>query len=149
MFHYCTSLTVITVDAGNLHYSSLDGVLFDKNQTMLIRCPAGKSRKLSVPSNVTSIEGRGVLWLHQPDEYHGSQQRHQNPRYGAFLGCTSLTAGDFEGTPRNLSVGPICVLLEGATNATVYLFAGDHGLAVADDHLAELSNRSVGAARTL
>ena len=43
VFAWCTSLTNITVDADNLNYSSVDGVLFNKLQTSLITYPAGGS----------------------------------------------------------------------------------------------------------
>lgn len=42
-FNWCESLEEITVDLNNWNYSSVDGVLFDKNQTELIQYPAGKS----------------------------------------------------------------------------------------------------------
>ena len=55
-FKYCTSLKTISVDPGNAYYCSLDGVLFDKNQTMLIQYPCGKAGGISIPSSVTSIK---------------------------------------------------------------------------------------------
>ena len=50
-----SSLSAITVDANNPFYSSLDGVLFNKNKTTLIQCPRGKSGSYTIPSSVTSI----------------------------------------------------------------------------------------------
>lgn len=49
------SLTNISVDASNPNYSSLDGVLFDKTQTILIQCPAGKAGNYPIPDGVTDI----------------------------------------------------------------------------------------------
>ena len=54
-FARCSSLTDITVDAANPNYSSDDGVLFNKEKTQLIICPAGKSGSYTIPSTVTSI----------------------------------------------------------------------------------------------
>ena len=55
-FQNCSSLTNITVDGQNVNYSSLDGILFDKNQTALIQCPPNKLvGNYSVPASVTSI----------------------------------------------------------------------------------------------
>ena len=52
----CTSLTTITVDAGNLNYSSVDGVLFNKLQTLLVQYPAGiLDNSYTIPDSVTSI----------------------------------------------------------------------------------------------
>jgi hypothetical protein len=65
----CTILTSITVDAGNSNYSSVDGVLFNKLQTLLIQYPAAiLDDSYTIPDGVTSIGA------------------------GAFLGCTSLTS---------------------------------------------------------
>lgn len=55
-FSSCTGLTSITVDAANPNYSSLNGVLFNKSKTSLIKCPAGFIGSYSIPSNVTLIE---------------------------------------------------------------------------------------------
>ena len=48
-------LANITVESSNLFYSSNAGVLFDKSQTTLIRCPNGMSGSYAVPAGVTSI----------------------------------------------------------------------------------------------
>jgi len=46
---------VITVDALNPVYSSVDGVLFNKSQTALIQCPWGKAGSYTIPNSVTNI----------------------------------------------------------------------------------------------
>lgn len=52
----CNSFTEINVDINNNNYSSLDGVLFDKNKTTLIQYPAKKSStSYTIPSSVTQI----------------------------------------------------------------------------------------------
>ncbi len=53
-FNDCINLTNIEVDDANPAFSSLDGALFNKDQTKLIRCPAGKSEFI-IPSTVTEI----------------------------------------------------------------------------------------------
>lgn len=55
-FFKCKSLKEITVDSLNAKYSSVDGMLFNKNQTTLIECPGGKSGSVTLPSSVDSIE---------------------------------------------------------------------------------------------
>ncbi|MGI6496892.1 MAG: leucine-rich repeat protein [Kiritimatiellia bacterium] len=67
-FYGCTSLTNITVSSANPNYSSLEGVLFNKEQTTLIFCPRGKTGAYTIPDSVTAIGG------------------------SAFSGCTSLTS---------------------------------------------------------
>ena len=63
-----SGLTSITVDSRNLEYSSVDGVLFNKNKTQLVTHPAGKGISYSIPNGVTSISSY------------------------AFSGCSSLTS---------------------------------------------------------
>ena len=67
-FSGCSSLMNIEVDADNAFYSSLDGVLFNKKQTTLIRYPAAKEGNYTIPNSVSSIGNR------------------------AFYGCGSLTS---------------------------------------------------------
>ena len=45
----------ITVDPDNLNYSSNDGILFDKNQSLLIKYPTNKPGEYIIPSTVKSI----------------------------------------------------------------------------------------------
>ena len=54
-FWECSSLVDIVVGENNPNYSSLDGVLFNKGQTILIQFPGGKSGAYTVPDSVTSI----------------------------------------------------------------------------------------------
>jgi len=53
-------LVGIDVDASNTVFSSVDGVLFSKDGTVLIQCPGGKAGEYSVPSNVVSIGERAL-----------------------------------------------------------------------------------------
>lgn len=54
-FYNCPSLTAIMVDPLNSFYSSLDGVLFDKSQTLLIQYPGARAESYTTPSSVTTI----------------------------------------------------------------------------------------------
>jgi hypothetical protein len=48
-------LTSIDVDSSNPAYTSVDGVLFDKNRRIIIAYPAGKKGAYAMPALVTSI----------------------------------------------------------------------------------------------
>ncbi len=63
----CGSVTAINVDEANENYSSCDGVLYNKDGSVLIRCPGRKSGEYEVPDGVTEISNE------------------------AFAGCSSLT----------------------------------------------------------
>ena len=55
-FEDCGSLKYISVSPDNPSYSSVDGVLFDKDKIQLIRYPAGKEGNIySIPGSVTVI----------------------------------------------------------------------------------------------
>lgn len=90
-FEGCYGLISILVENGNSAYSSVEGVLYDKEQFQLIQVPAGKKGIFSIPSSVTKIGDyafefcRGLTSVIIPSsvEKIGS---------GAFLGCDSLTS---------------------------------------------------------
>jgi len=67
-FGNCRGLTEFVVDAANTNFSALNGCLFNKNQTTLIICPAGKKGNYTIPNTATSIQTY------------------------AFSGCTTLTS---------------------------------------------------------
>ncbi len=54
------SLTSINVDKDNSKYSSIDGVLYDKDATILMQCPGGKT-SITIPNTVKTI-GDGAFW---------------------------------------------------------------------------------------
>ena len=55
-FDDCRKLNQINVDTANTAYSSVNGVLFNKEKTKLIRYPIGKAdTSYSIPDSVTSI----------------------------------------------------------------------------------------------
>ena len=63
----CPRLSAFTVDALNPSFSSVEGVLFNKSQSVILRCPQVRAGSYEIPNGVT-----GIGW-------------------GAFLNCTGLT----------------------------------------------------------
>ena len=56
-FSDCTNLAQINVDEDNPYYSSRDGVLYNKEQTLLIKCPGGyRGGELVIPNSVKEIQ---------------------------------------------------------------------------------------------
>jgi len=61
-FSGCSNLIEIIVDEENLEYSSLEGVLFNKEKTVLVEYPAGKNEKnYIVPDTVIGIDTGAFL----------------------------------------------------------------------------------------
>ena len=54
-FYACPNLTNISVNSQNTFFSSLNGVLFDKNEQILIEYPAGRVGNYAIPGTVTEI----------------------------------------------------------------------------------------------
>ena len=94
-FEYCNVMENIFVDPANTKYTSVDGVLFNKNKTVIVKYPCGKQDKshYDIPEGVTEIGASAfcnAAWLDSvsiPDSV-------VTIRRNAF----SLTAMEREGT---------------------------------------------------
>jgi hypothetical protein len=123
VFLGCDSLKNITVDELNPRYASLNGVLFDKSQTTLIKCPGAMSGDYVVPSGITNVIASafdyclGLKSVTLPESI-------TNIGKNAFWWCTNLTSMYFEGNaPTSVSTN----LFNNSTNVTVYYRAGTTG----------------------
>lgn len=75
----CSSLSSFNVAEGNSYYSSENGVLFNKNKTILLQYPQAKSEtSYIIPNSVTSIT------------------------YMAFFGCSILTSVTIPNSMKNI-----------------------------------------------
>ena len=91
-FGACTSLTAITVDTNNPAYCSVDGVLFDRSQTVLVQYPGGKSgSSYTVSDGISNIRR---LAFHSCDNLTGIAIPNSvtNIGEGAFMLCLNLTS---------------------------------------------------------
>ena len=94
-FNGCSSLTSIVVDEGNTEYTSLDGVLFNKDMTRIVCYPPGKKdTSYTIPDGVRSIG------------------------YRAFLCCNNLTAIKIPNSVTYIGIQAID-LCEGLTSLSI------------------------------
>ena len=118
-FSRCTRLTSIIVSDNNANYSSLDGVLYNKDKTELICYPAGKTGSLSVPDSVTSIGSSAfscctsLTSVTIPDSV-------TSIGYMAFYDCSSLNDVYFVGTEQEWNAISIDDYNDLLTNATIH-----------------------------
>jgi hypothetical protein len=95
-FSECSALTSIEVSAQNTNFSSLEGVLFSKDQTVLHRFPEGRTGEYAIPNTVTGIGNfaffncSGLTSVMIPDSVPIINSR-------AFYGCTNLINAIFLG----------------------------------------------------
>ena len=93
VFGGCTGLTSISVDPNNLNFSSLDGVLYDKEKTKIIKVPCGKTGDFVIPNSVISIASysfsycTGLTSIVIPNSVTSIGE-------GAFFYCEGLTSID-------------------------------------------------------
>ena len=89
---FCSEFESYNVDKDNPNYTSDGGILYNKDKTSLIACPAAKT-SADIPDTVVFISGRafancsGITAVTLPKGLKGIDT-------AAFKGCTGLTAVD-------------------------------------------------------
>jgi hypothetical protein len=86
-----TSLTEITVDENNEYFAAVDGVLFDKSLTTLIRYPAGRSGDYVIPDSVTAVDSFAFVYCSKLTSVKISENVSTFGMTMPFMRCTSLT----------------------------------------------------------
>ena len=91
LFSGCSSFVEIKVDEANTAYCSVDGVLFDKKNSILFQCPEGKAGTYKIPDGFTKI-GPGAFT--NCTRLTGVTIPNSVTEIGtnAFTGCTSLSS---------------------------------------------------------
>ena len=91
-FSDCASLKRITVDSGNQQYSSVDGVLFNKDKSILITFPiCNNNTHYNIPNSVKSI-GEGAFYYCPSLTAVTIPDSVTNIGNDAFYNCVSLTS---------------------------------------------------------
>jgi hypothetical protein len=99
-FSACSGLKFFTVDASNQAYCSINGVIYDINQTTLIAFPAGKAGTYTVPSTIASLANY------------------------AFYYCNNLVGIYFQGNQPTLGGSSV---FTGDNNTTIYFLPNSVG----------------------
>ena len=86
------SLKWISVSPANMYYKSIDGVLYDKEETMLIRCPRDKAASsMVVPDSVTTICDSALQYCTNITEVvFGENSRLERIGNNSFWNCKAL-----------------------------------------------------------
>ena len=91
-FERCSSLTTIEVGAGNVNYTDVNGVLFNKGKTTLVAYPADKTgTNYTIPDSVTSIGAYAFADC-------------SNLTSITFMGATSIGRYAFKNSPAAITV---------------------------------------------
>ncbi|NYT15936.1 MAG: leucine-rich repeat protein [Methanomassiliicoccales archaeon] len=118
-FTGCNALVAITVDVDNPYFATIDGILYNKTITELIKYPSARSNtSFSMPNTVTVIDSNALvgcanlLYLNLSDDLESIEGRSISCPYitsltipsgvthigvRAFSGCTSLQNVNFLG----------------------------------------------------
>ena len=88
-FASCAALQSITVAEGNTHFSSMDGVLFDFEQTRLLQYPAGKIGEYEVSEGVDEIARSAFMGCSRLTRVTLPEGLEGIGEYG-FHGCSAL-----------------------------------------------------------
>ena len=91
-FSGCNHLKEITVNKNNMSYTAKNGILYSKDMTKLVRCPAGKTGKISIPDSVISIK---------PHAFSGCSSLSS---ISIPKGVTSIGNAAFSGCSKNLTL---------------------------------------------
>lgn len=98
----CDNLTEIKADADNPYFISEDGILYDKEGT-LVRCPTGKTGDITIPEGITEIAGGAFTECNKIKSVKLSSTV-ENIEGAAFASCDNLEKIDVDaGNPNFIS----------------------------------------------
>ena len=138
-FSGCTNLAEITVSPDNKNYSSVDGVLFNKDGSELIVYPKGNGRSAyTVPDGVTSIGGSAFFGCTNLAEIVIPNSVISIDKY-TFSGCINLT--DITVSPDNKNYSSVDGVLfnKDGSKLIVYLKGNGRSAYTVPDGVTQIS----------
>ena len=109
----CTSLPAFTLDDTSDCYSVVDGLLYNKDQTILVNCPAGKAGAVVLPSTVKTLDSNAFYNCTQVTDIN-LPEGIDSIAYAVFVGCSSLKTLTIPASTRVMGYGNFtgCTSLE-------------------------------------
>ena len=111
VFYYCDELEEIKVENGNEFYSAKDGFLYNKEGTVLLYAPRGKSGVITIPVGTITIQANSFAsYLNSSTESCKLITKVIIPigvekiGAGAFKGCTALVEVEFSGDANDAKI---------------------------------------------
>jgi len=102
-FMGCKQISSFNVDALNHNYSSADDVLFTKNKSRLLACPAAKSGSYSVPPTVITIDPSAFCYCSNLTGELSIPATVNTIGDYAFYGCSQITGFNVDGSNKIFS----------------------------------------------
>ena len=125
-FLNCERLTSINVDEDNAEFSSIDGVLFNKDKTTLIQYPAGKTDvRYTIPDSVTAIDDMAFMGCSKLGELVISDAL-ESIGEEAITQCSSFKYVFYQGSESDWSNVSIGIDNGSLTTAKIHYNSTDH-----------------------
>lgn len=122
IFSGCTDLVEIVIDSDNPNYTSIDGVLYNKDVSELLLCPAGISQ-ITIPSTVISLNNYCFSGCNKLSNIEISSNVNKLGNY-CFCNCTNLTSIQIPTSVTSLGYG----CFYGCTNLKSIMFSPDNSI---------------------
>jgi len=129
-FNKSKNLKNITVNSNNTKYSSENGILFNKNKTILIKCPEGKQDKnYVVPNSVTTIKENAFQYCKTLENVTISNSVN-NIGENTFLDCSKLTKASIPDSVKIIGE----MAFSGCSGLTIYGYRDSYAHTYADNN---------------
>ena len=137
-FADCPQLKEINVNSGNRNYSSENGVLFNKEKTIIVAYPPGKTGAYTIPTGVTELGDYaffnciGLTSLTIPEGVTSLYYAVGDYIHTAFINCTGLTSVAIPKSVTNIDDGVFddCpdITIHGYVGSEAHRYAEEKGI---------------------